>query len=347
MLEDPASNLASLPMDYSRKRKSRSRRDGSTSVADTLAKWKDYNNKLDSMVGKDKPTRKIPAKGSKKGCMKGKGGPENSHCKYRGVRQRTWGKWVAEIREPNRGNRLWLGTFESAMEAALAYDEAARAMYGHSARLNLPDYDSWKKSSNESSVPATSGCDSTTTSSHSDVCANEDSRVKFDASKVKYNDGEGESRIDSVGPLTMQEDSVIPMTAMKEEPVDINDGVGLNREQKCLQDFPLDEMFDVQELLEILDANPLSNQETKSGWGWEVGHLGQAVQNNMQSGNSTDLSHKLQNLDEKSLGSLHHWEKGLAGLDHDFDFLKPGRQEDCNFSLNEVGLLDLDSYLGF
>ncbi|RWW08392.1 hypothetical protein GW17_00028175 [Ensete ventricosum] len=71
--------------------------------------------------------------------MKGKGGPENQACTYRGVRQRTWGKWVAEIREPNRGARLWLGTFSTALKAAQAYDNAARSLYGDCARLNLSD----------------------------------------------------------------------------------------------------------------------------------------------------------------------------------------------------------------
>ncbi|XAR65815.1 hypothetical protein NMG60_11011765 [Bertholletia excelsa] len=77
---------------------------------------------------------------SRKGCMKGKGGPENASCSFRGVRQRTWGKWVAEIREPKGGSRLWLGTFNTSLEAALAYDDAALKLYGPSANLNLPHH---------------------------------------------------------------------------------------------------------------------------------------------------------------------------------------------------------------
>lgn len=124
----------------------RKRRNGGVSTVDTLAKWAKKNDQIEDGV---KQKWKVPAKGSNKGCMRGRGGPENSKCDYRGVRQRAWGKWVAEIREPangcgnasgSRNGRLWLGTFTTAFEAALAYDKAAKIMYGPNARLNLPRY---------------------------------------------------------------------------------------------------------------------------------------------------------------------------------------------------------------
>ena len=128
-------------------------------------------------------------------------------------------------REPNRGKRLWLGTFENAVDAATVYDEAARVMYGAYARLNFPE-----------SVSTIAG----PTPVESEVSADESTATP--------------SAIESTAMPSTSESTAMPTTSCLVEDESTS--------------YSENEHFDVQELMALLDNDPLGFMDSELCFGY-------------------------------------------------------------------------------
>lgn len=126
---------------------------------------------------------------------------ERSDSKFRGVRKRKWGKWVSEIRLPHSRERIWLGSYDSAEKAALAFDAAMFCLRGRSGNFNFPDNPpdiAGGRSMSPSQIQAAAAC-----------FANSEPRMVQTGNKSETSDLPMESPSPSLSEVTVQTESEV------------------------------------------------------------------------------------------------------------------------------------------